>query len=65
MMQIAATKPSSLASIARVSGFTEVKVQKYGEYFVEEVLSYPGGKKDVKLDDFPNIFLKHASNHPT
>jgi len=53
LMQIAATKPSSLASIARVSGFTEVKVQKYGEYFVEEVLSYAGGKKDVKLDDFP------------
>ena len=52
-MQIAATKPSSLASITRVSGFTEVKVQKYGEYFVEEVLSYAGGKKDVKLDDFP------------
>ena len=53
-MQIAATKPSSLASIARVSGFTEVKVQKYGQYFVEEVLSYASGKQDLQLDEFPS-----------
>jgi len=54
LMQIAATKPSNLASIARVSGFTEVKVQKYGQYFVEEVLSYAIGKPDLQLDEFPS-----------
>ena len=52
-MQIAATKPSSLTSIAKVCGFTEAKVQKYGQYFVEEVVSYASGKKDVQLDEFP------------
>jgi len=54
LMQIAATKPSSLASIARVSGFTEVKVAKYGQYFVEEVLSYANGKQGLQLDEFPS-----------
>lgn len=53
-MQIAATKPSNLTSIARVSGFTETKVQKYGQYFVEEVLSYANSKPELQLDEFPS-----------
>jgi hypothetical protein len=55
LLQMAATKPTSLANLARVSGFTDAKREKFGEAFIQEIKKYGEGKPDVKMDDFPSV----------
>jgi len=54
LLQLAATRPSSLASLAKVSGFTEAKVERYGRDFVAEVASFLAGRPGLAADDFPS-----------
>jgi len=55
LLQLAATKPTSLTNLGRVSGFTDVKIKSFGEEFIQEIIQYCSKNSEIKVDDFPTV----------
>merc|ERR1719334_2812523 len=55
LLQLAATKPTTLQNLTKVSGFTEVKIKSFGQDFIEEIKKYGRSQEGVKMDDFPTV----------
>jgi hypothetical protein len=60
LLQLAEMRPSNRARLARVQGFTEAKLAKYGEAFLGVVRDFCSGR-GVQMDDFPEDDVMFAA----
>ena len=56
MLQLAETRPSSLANLKRVQGFSEAKVARYGDNFLKVISKFASQHVNLKRDEFPEEF---------
>jgi len=60
LLQLAETKPSDSLGLKRVQGFSEIKIQKYGEQFLKVIQNFAAANPSIKLDDFPEELNQNA-----
>jgi len=53
LLQLAETRPSSTANLRRVHGFSENKIEKYGDHFLSVIRQFASDHSDLPTDMFP------------